>query len=163
MIVVLLLTPFVATEYFVSAILTQALWLGIAAASLIFLAGYGGMVSLARSRCTASRASRTATWSRPTAASTRPGPVGRARGRAAGRDAGRACCSASSSRSEGIYFLMITLALGVIVYLFWGKVTDLSGFGGLNDIASPSVVDNPTTEPNGLYYVVVGCCVPCSC
>ena len=43
---VLLLMPFIATEYFVSAILTQALWLGIAAASLIYLAGYGGMVSL---------------------------------------------------------------------------------------------------------------------
>jgi branched-chain amino acid transport system permease protein len=61
-----------------------------------------------------------------------------------------------ASRSEGIYFLMITLAFSVIVYLFWGQVTDLSGFGGLNNIDSPGIVDNPTNQPNGLYYVALG-------
>jgi branched-chain amino acid transport system permease protein len=157
---VLLLMPLIATEYFVSAILTQALWIGIAAASLIYLAGYGGMVSLCQ----------VAIY----------GIAGFTYGNLVQADGGvdaawnpwvalvAALVIATlvsllfglvSSRSEGIYFLMITLALGVIVYLFWGKVTDLSGFGGLNDIASPSVVDNPTTEPNGLYYVVVACCV----
>ena len=35
-------------DFFVSVILTKALWLGIAAASLIFLSAYGGMVSLAQ-------------------------------------------------------------------------------------------------------------------
>ena len=36
----------VFTDFFLSQILTKALWLGLAAASLIFLSAYGGMVSL---------------------------------------------------------------------------------------------------------------------
>ena len=40
------LAPLVFTDFFVSVILTKALWLGVAAASLIFLSAYGGMVSL---------------------------------------------------------------------------------------------------------------------
>ena len=35
-------------DFFVSVILTKSLWLGVAAASLIFLSAYGGMVSLAQ-------------------------------------------------------------------------------------------------------------------
>ena len=45
---VLVLAPLIFSDYFVSVILTKALWLGIAAASLIFLSSYGGMVSLAQ-------------------------------------------------------------------------------------------------------------------
>ena len=40
-------TP-IMSAYFVGTILTQALFLGIAAASLIFLSAYGGMVSLSQ-------------------------------------------------------------------------------------------------------------------
>ena len=40
--------PLVLQRVLSSALLTQALWLGIAAASLIFLSAYGGMVSLAQ-------------------------------------------------------------------------------------------------------------------
>ena len=42
------LAPLVFTDFFVSVILTKALWLGVAAASLIFLSAFGGMVSLAQ-------------------------------------------------------------------------------------------------------------------
>jgi branched-chain amino acid transport system permease protein len=42
------LAPLVFTDFFVSVILTKALWMGVAAASLIFLSAYGGMVSLAQ-------------------------------------------------------------------------------------------------------------------
>ena len=38
--------PLIFTNFFVSVVLTKALWLGVAAASLIFLASYAGMVSL---------------------------------------------------------------------------------------------------------------------
>ncbi len=40
------LGPLFLTTYWASAIFTQALWYGIAAASLIFLSAFGGMVSL---------------------------------------------------------------------------------------------------------------------
>ena len=41
-----LFAPLIFSDFFVSVILTKALWLGIAAASLIFLSSYAGMVSL---------------------------------------------------------------------------------------------------------------------
>src|SRR4051794_21382971 len=44
--VVAALGPAIFNDYWVSFILTQAFLLGIAAASLIFLSAYGGMVSL---------------------------------------------------------------------------------------------------------------------
>ena len=47
-VVIASLAPLVFTDFFVSVILTKALWLGVAAASLIFLSAYGGMVSLAQ-------------------------------------------------------------------------------------------------------------------
>ena len=40
------LAPLVFDDFFVSVILTKALWLGVAAASLVFLSAYGGMGSL---------------------------------------------------------------------------------------------------------------------
>ena len=43
-----LIAPLFVSDFFLNVILTKALWLGIAAASLIFLAAYGGMVSLAQ-------------------------------------------------------------------------------------------------------------------
>ena len=48
MLVLVALGPLVFSDYWIDSILTQALILGIAAASLIFLSAYGGMVSLAQ-------------------------------------------------------------------------------------------------------------------
>ncbi|HEX2415052.1 MAG TPA: hypothetical protein VHJ37_07540, partial [Thermoleophilaceae bacterium] len=44
--VLALFAPLIFSDFFVSVILTKALWLGVAAASLIFLSSYAGMVSL---------------------------------------------------------------------------------------------------------------------
>ena len=44
---------------------------------------------------------------------------------------------ALACRSFGIYFLMITLTFGVIANLFFGQVTQLSGFGGISGISPP--------------------------
>ena len=43
-----LLAPLILSEYWIAALLTQMLILGVVAASLIFLSAYGGMVSLAQ-------------------------------------------------------------------------------------------------------------------
>ncbi|HKF92118.1 MAG TPA: hypothetical protein VKC52_11670, partial [Acidimicrobiia bacterium] len=42
------IAPLLVSDFFLNVILTKSLWLGVAAASLIFLAAYGGMVSLAQ-------------------------------------------------------------------------------------------------------------------
>ena len=54
---------------------------------------------------------------------------------------------AIAARSEGIYFLMITLAFSVLVYYFFSQVTELSGFGGVNNVDLPGLVGNPVQRP----------------
>jgi branched-chain amino acid transport system permease protein len=155
--VVLLLAPLIFSDYFVSVILTKAIWLGIAAASLIFLSSYGGMVSLAQvglygiagfamANLVAADGGVAAAWT-PWLAVFAGILVATLVGLAFG---------AIASRSEGIYFLMITLAFGVMVYYFWGQVTDLSGFGGVNNVDLPNLVGNPGENPAPLFYVSLG-------
>jgi branched-chain amino acid transport system permease protein len=160
--VVLALGPQIFSDFFLSAVLTQALILGIAAASLIFLSGYGGMVSLGQTALygiagmslgnfvVADGGSKIGLdpW------------VGAALGIAVATGIGL-LMGAVASRSEGIYFLMITLAFAVITFYFWGQVTQLSGFGGLNDITAPGIVSTPSTDPDNLFYItlVVGLAV----
>jgi branched-chain amino acid transport system permease protein len=62
---------------------------------------------------------------------------------------------AIASRSYGIYFLMITLASSVLVYFFFAQVTQLSGFGGVNNVELPSVVGNPLQQPARLFYIAL--------
>ena len=47
--VLAILAPAIFSSFWLNSILTQALILGIGAASLIFLSAYGGMISLAQS------------------------------------------------------------------------------------------------------------------
>lgn len=158
--VLLLLAPQIFSSFWLSQILTQALWLGIAAASLTFLSRYGGMISLAQvglygiagftmANLVHASEGQHLGWS-PWA--------GVAMGIAAAVIVSF-LFGAISSRSYGIYFLMITLALTVIVYYFFAQVTQLSGFGGVRDIARPGFLGNPITNPKPLYYVSLGCSV----
>ena len=132
------------TDFFVSVILTKALWLGVAAASLIFLSAYGGMVSLGQvgiygiagmtfANLVEADGGLDAAWN-PWVATIAALVVATAVGLGFG---------AIAARSEGIYFLMITLAFGVLVYYFFGQVTQLSGFGGVNNLDLPALVGNP--------------------
>jgi branched-chain amino acid transport system permease protein len=150
--------PLIFTTYFVSAILTQALFLGIVAASLIFLSAYGGMVSLAQvaifgiAGFTLGNAVTTNTkglnlgWS-PWLGLLLAIGVATAVGLLFG---------ALASRSTGIYFLMITLTFSVIANYFFGQVTTLSGFGGISGIEPPAIIGDPAEHVNRLYYVALG-------
>jgi branched-chain amino acid transport system permease protein len=50
---------------------------------------------------------------------------------------------------------MITLAFGVITFYFFGQVTQLSGFGGVNNVDRPDIVSNPVTDPANLFYIAL--------
>jgi branched-chain amino acid transport system permease protein len=155
-VVILVLAPLLFSDFYLSAVITKALWLGIAAVSLIFLAGYVGMVSLgqvalygvagftAANLVTADGGSKVALdpW-----VATLLGLVAAV---AVGLFLG-----AIASRSYGIYFLMITLAFSVLVYFFFAQVTQLSGFGGVNNVELPSVVGNPLQQPARLFYIAL--------
>ena len=152
------LAPFYVSSYWVSSLLTQMLFLGIVASSLIFLSAYGGMVSLGQ----------VAIY----------GIAGfvfgnlTTNGNTKGLNLGwspwvgiivaiavavviAVLFGALASRSAGIYFLMITLTYSVIANLFFGQVTDLSGFGGISGIRAPSWIGNVSAHANRLYYVAL--------
>jgi branched-chain amino acid transport system permease protein len=152
--VVLLLAPVIFTDFFYGVLLTKALWLGLVAMSLIFLFSYGGMVSLAQTglfgiagftmaNLVASDGGLTlelSPWIGVLAGLALAALVGLIFG-------------AIAARSEGIYFLMITLAFGVMVFYFFSQVTQVSGFGGVNNVELPGIVGNPADDPAPLYYL----------
>ena len=150
------LAPLVLTDFFVSVILTKSLWLGIAAASLIFLSAYGGMVSLAQvgiygvagmafANLVAADGGSAAEWA-PWPATVAAIVIAVAVGLVFG---------AIAARSVGIYFLMITLAFSVLVFYFFSQVTQLSGFGGVNNVDLPALVGEPGQDPAPLYYTTL--------
>ena len=64
-----------------------------------------------------------------------------------------------AARSEGIYFLMITLAFSVLVFYFFSQVTQLSGFGGVNNVDLPGILGNPESDPAPRYFVTLAVAV----
>ena len=152
--VVLLLLPIVGTDFFIDFVMTRAMMLGLAASTLIFLAAYGGMVSLAQ-------------WLLFGVAGFAVGNVVAESGR--GLRLGwnpwwgvlialivttlvALLLGTLSARSTGIYYLMLTLTYAVIGFFFFGQVTTFSGFGGMTGIDPPAFFSD---EPKRLYYAGV--------
>jgi branched-chain amino acid transport system permease protein len=154
-VLVLLAAPLLFTDYFVGTILTQTLFYGVAAASIIFLTAYGGMVSLAQ----------VAIYGIAGFAVGNMVTEGGSKGLNLGWDPWLAAIlgiaiavavgflfGALAGRSAGIYFLMITLTYAVVTYYFFGQVTDLSGFGGVSNILAPASLGRPIDEMR-FYYI----------
>jgi branched-chain amino acid transport system permease protein len=156
--VLVALGPLYLSHYWVSVIFTQALWYGIAAASLIFLSAYGGMVSLGQTAIygiaglvlgnvitTGEAKGLHLTWN-PWVSVVFAIAVATAIGLLIGLLA---------SRSTGIYFLMLTLTFGVLTYTFFVEVTDFGGFSGISGTPdlTPPLIGNASNHANRLYYV----------
>jgi branched-chain amino acid transport system permease protein len=156
----LVVFPVFPFDYWTSFILTQTFLMGIAAASLIFLTAYGGMVSLAQ----------TALYGIAAFALGNMVTTGSVKGLHLGLDPWLSVVlaiaittaiglvfGAVSSRSTGIYFLMITLTYAVIAFTFFGQVTQVSGFSGIAGIQdhTPGLVGDPVSQPNRLYYIAL--------
>ena len=152
------LAPLIFSDYWVGALLTQTLFLGIVASSLIFLSAYGGMVSLAQ----------VALYGIAGFVLGNVVTNGNTKGLNLGWNPWLAVVLAIAvtvlvavlfgllaSRSVGIYFLMITLTFGVIANLFFGQVTTFSGFGGISGIPAPHPIGPVDEHPNRLYYVAL--------
>jgi branched-chain amino acid transport system permease protein len=155
-----LIAPLVLTGYWIGTLMTQMLLLGIVAESLIFLYAYGGMLSLAQ---TALFGVAGFVYGNLTTNGNTKGlnlgwnpwwgvVIGIAFALFVGLVFG-----ALASRSVGIYFLMITLTFGVIANLFFGQVTDFSGFGGISGIPMPHLLGSAAAHQNRLYYIALGC------
>ena len=152
-----LFAPLIFSDYWVATLLTQTMFLGIVAASLIFLSADGGMVSLAQ----------VAIYGIAGFALGNLTTTGNTKGMNLGWDPVLGIVvaiviavlvalvfGALASRSYGIYFLMITLVFSVIANLFFGQVTSISGFGGISGIPIPDFF-NRTAHPNRLYFATL--------
>jgi branched-chain amino acid transport system permease protein len=150
--------PLVFSNYWVSALLTQTLLLGIVASSLVFLSAYAGMISLAQvalfgisgfvygnAVTNGNTKGLNLDWSPWVAI-----PLALVFATLIALLFG-----AIASRNIGIYFLMITLTFGVIANLFFGQVTTFSGFGGISGIPAPGFIGDTDAHPFRLYYVAL--------
>jgi branched-chain amino acid transport system permease protein len=163
--VIALLGPAIFSGYFTTTILTQTFIFGIAAASLIFLSAYGGMISLAQTALMGIAGYVVGNLV------THGGAGGETKGLILGWDPTLALVLAIvitttiglilgfvASRSFGIYFLMLTLTFGVIANYFFGQVTKLGGFSPIASINlhTPGWVGDIAGHPDKLYYIALG-------
>ena len=163
--VLAVIAPLVFNAYWIDVILTQALIVGIAAASMIFLAAYGGMISLSQTMLMGSAGFMIGNMV------TKGGAGGETKGLTLGWDptlslvlalAGTTLLGiilgAVAARSTGIYFLMITLTYSVVGFYFVGQVTVVSGFSGIANINSytPPFIGDIVENRNRLYYIALG-------
>lgn len=163
--VLLAVGPAIFNDYWVNSILTQMFLFGIAAASLIFLSAYGGMISLAQTALMG-----IAGYILGNMVTERV-PGGESKGLALGWDptvslvlaivittAIGLILGAVAARSAGIYFLMLTLTYGVIAFYFFGQVTQFGGFSPIAGINryTPGFVGELLGHPDRLYYIALG-------
>ncbi|MGL6109521.1 MAG: branched-chain amino acid ABC transporter permease, partial [Rubrivivax sp.] len=155
-----LVFPFFATSFFTFQVASQSLILGLIALSLSFLAGYGGMVSLAQMTVAgiagygiavlgfSSSAEISLGWPWWVAA-----PVAIVIA---------VLCSTLigwlSVRTEGIYTIMITLAIGVaFYYLVLQNYSVFNGFQGLRELKAPTVFGIHWRAPLPFYFLSLFC------
>jgi branched-chain amino acid transport system permease protein len=164
MLVLAVLGPFIFNDYWAHELITQTFIMGIAAASLIFLSAYGGMVSLSQTALYGISGFVVGNLA------TKGGPGGESKGLHLGWDPTIAVVLAIvittaiglafglvAARSLGIYFLMITLTYAVIANYFFGQVTNVSGFSGIGGINryTPSWIGDVLAHPDHLYYAAL--------
>lgn len=144
----LLVYPLVMPRFWILSIASQGMILGIVALSLVFLTGYGGMISLAQAAIAGLAAYFTAI------AAIRmglPWPPSAAVGVLAATLTG-VIFGAISARSYGIYFLMLTLALAVgVFYLVLQNYDVFRGHIGFAGIVGPT--GQPRANPAAFYYL----------
>ena len=156
----LVVYPFVASPFFTYQIGAQSLALALIALSLTFLGGYGGMVSLAQMTIAGLAGYLVAIFGTSSMVSISLGwPWWLAVPFALfGATVFAAAVGWLSVRTEGIYTIMITLAIGVaFFYLAQQNYTVFNGFQGLSKIAAPELAGIDFKEPVAFYFVALGC------
>ena len=158
----LLVFPLFAPAFFTFQILAYSLILGMLALSVMWLAGYGGMISLAQVTAAGLAAytlpilgeNTQPVWGLgwpwwvlvPTAVLV--------------ATLFSALVGAIAVRTEGIYTLMITLAIAVVLFYFARQNYALfNGFNGYAGIRPPTLFGVYWRDPTPFYYLVLLCAV----
>ncbi|HEY9239277.1 MAG TPA: branched-chain amino acid ABC transporter permease, partial [Burkholderiaceae bacterium] len=156
----LLVFPFVASPFITFQVGAQSLVLGMIALSLSFLAGYGGMVSLAQMTVAGIAGYAMAVFGHSSSAEISLGwpwwlavPIAIVIAMLAS-----ALIGWLSVRTEGIYTIMITLAIGVaFYYLVLQNYSVFNGFQGLRELKPPTLFGVQWRDPVPFYALALVC------
>lgn len=156
--VILLIMPLIANGFFLIEIFGTTLILGTIALSLMFLAGYGGMVSLMQLTIAGFAGYMVGVFGMSGSARISLGwplwlatPTALALATAFGTLGG-----ALAVRTEGIYTIMITLAIGAAFYYFTNQNWPIfNGHTGLNTIATPHAFGVDWRADIPFYYLIL--------
>jgi len=151
--------PFVATPFFTFQIGGQALTLGLIALSLTFLAGYGGMVSLAQMTVAGIAGYAYAVLATSSAAVSLHWPWWVAALLAIPiATVAATLIGWLAVRTEGIYTIMITLAVGMaFYYLCVQNYSIFNGWAGIQAVRAPEAFGIYWRDPLPFYFLALGC------
>lgn len=158
--VILFAYPWLASNFFTFQIGAQSLVLGIIALSLTFLAGYGGMVSLSQMTIAGIAGYAVAIFGHSAVTQI---SLAWPWWLAALIAVILAVVAATligliSVRTDGIYTIMITLAIGVAMfYLTQQNYTIFNGFQGFSSLFPPEILGVNLKDPTPFYYLSLCC------
>ncbi len=161
---ILLLMPLLANPFWLVQIFAYATILGMVALSLMFLAGYGGIVSLVQMTVAGFAGYLVAIFGDSAITQISLGwpwwtavPVAIVLATLFGTVSG-----ALSVRTEGIYTIMITLAVGAAFFYFTRQnYTIFNGYSGLSLVVPPRLFGLDWRQPVPFYYLALGAAALC--
>jgi len=164
LIFVLLTMPAWANNFVLFQVMGWTFILGIIALSLMFLAGYGGMVSLLQMSVAALAGYMVAIFGTSGVAEISMGlpwwlniPIAILIAAIFGTLVG-----ALAVRTEGIYTIMITLAIAAAFFYFTRQnYTIFNGYTGFNLVVPPQLFGVDWRQPAPFYYLTLGCAALC--
>lgn len=159
---VLLCMPLFTSDFVLFQILSWSLILGMIALSLMFIGGYGGMVSIAQLSVAGLAAYMVAILGNSAITEISLGwpwwltvPVAILIGTLFATLTGMLAV-----RTEGIYTIMITLAIAAAFFYFTRQnYVIFNGFQGFNGVAPPDVFGVNWRRPTPFYYLTLACAV----
>src|SRR3954447_3381846 len=163
-VLILVIMPLIANGFFLIEIFGTTLILGIIALSLMLLAGYGGMVSLMQLTVAGFAGYMVAVIGVSGNANISMGwpwwiatPIALALATLFGTLGG-----ALAVRTEGIYTIMITLAIGAAFYYFTNQNWPIfGGHTGINTVATPHFLGVDWRSDIPFYYLALGTAALC--
>jgi branched-chain amino acid transport system permease protein len=161
---ILLTLPAWANGFWLFQVMGWTFILGIIALSLMFLAGYGGMVSLIQMSVAAMAGYMVAIFGTSGVSTISMGlpwwvyiPVAIAVATLFGTIVG-----ALAVRTEGIYTIMITLAIAAAFFYFTRQNYGIfNGYSGFNLVVPPQLFGVDWRQPAPFYYLTLGVAVIC--
>jgi branched-chain amino acid transport system permease protein len=158
LIVILLFMPAIANSFFLIQVFAYGMIIGMISLSLMFLAGYGGIVSLVQMTVAALAAYLVAILGQSAITQISLGwpwwavvPVAIILATLFGTISG-----ALSVRTEGIYTIMITLAIASAFFYFTNQnYVIFNGFSGFNEVHAPRFLGVNWRDNTPFYYLVL--------